>query len=131
MEKNTMSSHWVFSDCDEAVKTRLETYWSKKMPRLEKLLVHYRPDLREIRLTVYCHQQNPQRFWYEVRGVIHLPTGTLVAEGNDKEPEAAVDRVADTLAGEIKRHKEHVRKDYVFKRKSPDRGDISAAGPLP
>lgn len=125
-----MKSHWVFNGCDELVKTSLESYWSKKLARLEKLLVPYRPDLQDLRLTIYRHEQSPQRAWYEGRAVIHLPTGTLVAQSNDKEPQAVVDRLADTLAREIKRHKEHVRKDYVFKRKERARADLGAAGPL-
>src|SRR5262245_7404958 len=75
-----MSTHVVFNGCHDSIKEGLEEYWAKKMHRVEKLLVHYSPELREIRLTVYCHRQSPQREWYEARGVIHLPTGTLAAE---------------------------------------------------
>jgi RNA polymerase sigma factor (sigma-70 family) len=124
-----MSSHLVFNGVDDAVKARLEAYWAKKLPRLQKVLVPYRTDLQEIRLTVYRHQQGPQRSWYEVRGAIHLPTGTLAAQADDKDPQAALDRLTDALVTEIKRHKEHVRHDYVFKRKRRERADLSAAGP--
>ena len=41
-----MSSHLVLSGVDDAVKARLEKYWEKKLPRLEKLLVPYRTDLQ-------------------------------------------------------------------------------------
>jgi hypothetical protein len=78
-----MSTHLVFNGVNDAVKARLESYWAKKLPRLQRLLVPYRKELQEIRLTVYHHQQNSQHTWYEVRGVIHLPTGTLAAEAND------------------------------------------------
>jgi DNA-directed RNA polymerase specialized sigma24 family protein/ribosome-associated translation inhibitor RaiA len=125
-----MKLHMVLHGCDESMKARLESYWSKKLPRLEKLLVPYRPDLQDVRLTVHRHEQGPQRAWYEGRAVVHLPTGTLVAEANEKDPRAVVDRLADTLAREIKRHKERIRKDYVFKRKERARADLSAAGPL-
>ncbi len=46
-----MSSHRVFNGVDDAVKQSLESYWEKKLPRLEKLLVPNRADPREIRLT--------------------------------------------------------------------------------
>ena len=124
-----MSSHLVFNGVDDVVKARLETYWAKKLPRLQKLLVPYRTELQEIRLTVSRHPRNSHRSWYEVRAVIHLPTGTLAAEANDQDPQAALDRVADALVTEIKRHKERVRHDYIFKRKARDRADLSAAGP--
>ncbi|MDB5313761.1 MAG: hypothetical protein JWO38_7963 [Gemmataceae bacterium] len=125
-----MSSHVVVNECDDTVKGEVEAYWAKKLPRLHKLLVPYRPDLQEIRLTVSCHRQTSRRSWYEVRGVIHLPTGSLAAAADDEDPRAAVDRVADTLVAEIKRHKERVRKEYVYKRKTRSRDELSAAGPL-
>lgn len=125
-----MTLRLVLHGLDEPLTADLKSYWLKKQPRLEKLLVPYRPDLQDVRLTVHRHQQNPQRAWYEGRSVVHLPTGTLVAEANDEEPPPLLDRLADTLAREIKRHKERVRKDYVFKRKGRARADLSASGPL-
>jgi ribosome-associated translation inhibitor RaiA len=130
LKEMIMSSHLVLNGCDDAVKARLEAYWAKKLPRLQKFLVPYPADLQEISLTVSCHEQTSHRAWYEARAVIHLPTGTLAAEANDKEPQAVLDRIADTLASEIKRHKKRVRKDYVYKRKTRQRADLSAAGPL-
>ncbi len=115
-----MSKHLVFNRCAGPVKERLETYWAKKLPRLQKLLVHYGRDLQEIRLSVTCHQQSPQRLWYEARGVIELPTGTLAAGAENEMPEATLDAVTDALVAEIKRHKEHVRHENLYKRK--DRG---------
>lgn len=113
-----MSFHWVFNKCPSATKSELETYWEKKWPRLEKLLAHYSPELQDIRLTVTCHEQGPQRLWYDIHAVIHLPTGTLAAKSHDKDPRVALDEVVDLFAAEIKRHKERVRKDFIFKRKS-------------
>jgi RNA polymerase sigma factor (sigma-70 family) len=125
-----MSTHLVFNGIDTAEKARVQAYWEKKLPRLQKLLSHYRPDLIEIRLTVSHRGQGPKNAGYELRGVIHLPTGTLAAEADDEDPLVAVDRIADALVAEIKRHKERVRHDFVYKRKSRDRADLSAAGPM-
>jgi RNA polymerase sigma factor (sigma-70 family) len=122
-----MKMHWVFNDCGEADKARMESYWEKKAPRLRRLLTSYGPDLQDLRLTVYHH---PQRSWYEVRAVLHLPTGTLVAEETDKDPRAVLDRVADTLIREVKRHKERVRRDQAYRRKTRRQEALSAAGPL-
>ncbi len=124
-----MSSHLVLSGVDDAVKARLEKYWEKKLPRLQKLLVPYRTDLQEIRLTVSRHRRNPHGQWYEGRAVIHLPTGTLAAEANDKDPHVVLDLITDALVTEIKRHKERVRRDYLFKRKARNRADLSAPVP--
>jgi RNA polymerase sigma factor (sigma-70 family) len=125
-----MSTHLVFDGVDAHVKSRLKTYWAKKLARLKKLLVPYPPDLQEIRLTVSHHQPNSQRSFYEGRGIIPLPTGTLAAEANGGDPQTVLDGIADTLAAEVRRHKEKVRRDYIFKRKNRSRADLSAAGPL-
>jgi hypothetical protein len=77
-----MQIHWVFNDCAESVKRQMRAYWEKKLPRLEKLLQHFRPDLQYLGVTVYQHAQSPR---YEVRAVLHLPTATLVAEEEDKD----------------------------------------------
>jgi RNA polymerase sigma factor (sigma-70 family) len=125
-----MSSHLVLNGVDEAEKARLESYWAKKLPRLQKLLAPFRTDLREIRLTVGHHQQDSHRSWYEGRAVIPLPTGTLAANAENEDPIVVLDRVADALVTEIKRHKERVRRDYISRRKDRDRAGLSAAGPL-
>ena len=124
-----MSSHLVFNGVDDVIKQRLEAYWSKKLPRLEKLLAPYPADLREIRLTVSHHRHDPQHEFYEARGVVKLPTGTLAAEATDDDPQAVLDRIADKLVEEIRRHKDKARRDYVYKRKNRNRADLSAAGP--
>lgn len=125
-----MISHWVFNSVDDATKQRLQAYWAKKLPRLQKLLVRYPADLQELRLTISRHRHDSQNSWYEVRGVIHLPTGTLAAEAEGKDPQAALDRVADALVTEIRRHRDLVRNEYIYKRKARNRAELSAAGPL-
>ena len=97
-----MSRHLVFNSVDDVIKQRLEAYWSRKLPRLEKLLAPYPADLREIRLTVSHHRHDPQHRFYEVRGVVILPTGTLAAEATDDDPETVLDRIADKLVAEIR-----------------------------
>jgi len=122
-----MQTHWVFNDCGEALKGHIRGYWEKKQPRLEKLLQHFRPDLRFLGLTVYRHTQ-PSGF--EVRAALHLPTGTLVAEETEKDFAPALDRVADVLAREIKRHVERLRHDDLYRRKGRRRERLAAAGPF-
>src|SRR5689334_11081487 len=110
-----MSSHLVFNGVDDAAKADLEQYWTKKkLPRLNKPLVQYDPGRRDIWLTLYRRHHAPPRDWYEARAVIHLPTGTLAAEAEDKAAEAVLDQVTDALAARIERHVARVRKDHVF-----------------
>jgi RNA polymerase sigma factor (sigma-70 family) len=124
-----MSSHLVFNGVGDAVKGRIESYWARKRPRLEKLLAPYPEDVREIRLTISHHEHDPRHELYEARGVVILPTGTLAVEATDDDPQVVVDRIVDTLVAEIRRHKEKVRKDCVYKRRNRNREDLSAAGP--
>lgn len=95
-----MSSHLVLSGIDDAVKARLEKYWEEKLPRVQRLLLPYPTDLREIRLTV-SHHQDTHRSWYEGRAVIHLPTGTLAAEANDKDSQVVPPRAEDAGYGGV------------------------------
>src|SRR5438552_55432 len=53
---------------------------------------------------VDTRQEGPKGEWYEARAVLHLPTGTLAAEADDKDPEVVLDQVADTLVVKIERH---------------------------
>ncbi len=122
-----MHTHWVFNGCEERLKASLQAYWDKKQPRLEKLLRPFRPELRELRLTVYRHEQPPR---WEVRGVLHLPTGTLAAEETEADYKPVLDRVAYVLVREIKRHKERLRRDYVYRRKNRRREELIAVGPM-
>jgi ribosome-associated translation inhibitor RaiA len=122
-----MQTHWVFNDCAEGVKAPMRAYWEKKQPRLEKLLQPFRPDLQYLGLTIYRHTHPP---CFEVRAALHLPTGTLVAEQTDKDFPRALDRVADVLAREIKRHIERLRRDHLYRRKARRRERLAAAGPF-
>lgn len=125
-----MSQHTVFVGCEEQVRRSAESYWARKLPRIEKLLRLYRPDQQEIRLTVHAHARPHQKPFFEGRAVVHLPTGTVVAEDRDHDVQTLIDRLADTLVADLKRHQERVRRDYVYRRKQRARADLSAAGPL-
>jgi RNA polymerase sigma factor (sigma-70 family) len=128
-QDDSMSTHWSYCGCDEAVKNFLRVYWEKKWPRLEKLLADYSPDVQRIALTVHCHERNNGQAQYELRASIQLPTGTLASAVTENNPQVAIDRVADTLVTELRRHRAHVRKDHTYKRKTRRREDLSAAGP--
>jgi RNA polymerase sigma factor (sigma-70 family) len=125
-----MISHWVFEGVDDSLKPRLESSWEKELPRIQKLLKPYPPDLQEIRLTVIHHESKPQGSRYEVKAVLRVPTGTLVAGASGRDPEALLDHVADTLVWEIKRHKERARRDQSSEQKTRNRADLAAVLPL-
>jgi ribosomal subunit interface protein len=100
-------------------------YWEDKLPRLERLLKRFPDPLREMWLTVST-LSHPERF--ETKAVIRLPTGTLAAEEVSESWEESFDKVADELARQIKRHKEKLRGDWVYRRKRRRQEDFRLAG---
>ena len=122
-----MRTHWVFNGCDDTAKAQFQSQWEKKWPRIEKLIATYPPDLQGVVLTVHMHPHRPNRDRYDLKAVIPLSTGTLAAETTDQPPLAAVDLVADKIVAELKRHKDQVRKDYLFKRKTRRHAELTAA----
>jgi hypothetical protein len=64
---------------------------------------------------------------------LHLPTRTLVAEVVEREPNAALDKLCDVLAGEIKRHRDQLRHDWDYRRKGhgAEKNGALANGALP
>lgn len=121
-----MKTHWVFNHCKKE-KQRARAYWEKKARRLERLLANYSPELRQLRLTLYRHET---RHDWELRAVLHLPTGTLVTEEIRPTLEESIDRVADELARRIREHKSLVRKEHLRRRRRYRRQQLSAADPF-
>ena len=72
-----MTSHLVFNGVDDAVKARLETYWAKKLSRVQKLLVPYPADLQGLADRQPSRTERAAVSRYEVRAVVHLPTEWL------------------------------------------------------
>lgn len=107
-----MSDHMVFQDCPDWQKEAIRSYWQQKTPRIEKLLMRFPEDQRELRLTV---THKPKR--YDVHAVLLLPTASLAAEASSARDREAIDMVVDKLVAEVRRHKEAIRRDYLYHRK--------------
>ncbi len=122
-----MRTRWVYHDCDDLIKTEIEAYWSKKAPRLERLLTTFPEGLHELTISIYWHRA---RGGYEGRTVLQLPSHTLVASASDADHRSVVDRLVDLLATEIRRHRARLRNDWVYRRKNRRRDELAAAGPL-
>lgn len=112
-----MSDHIVFQDCPAWQKEAIRSYWLRKTPRIEKLLTRFPADQRELRLTV---THKPKR--YDVHAVLLLPTGSLVAEASAAVGRDAIDLVVDKLVVAVRRHREAVRRDYLYHRKQRRQG---------
>ncbi len=126
-----MSIHVVLEGLQEQpTRAELELYWHDKVERIRRLLKRYPEDLYELRLTVHASRKSDETRFYEARGVVRLPTGTLVCHREGKDVFALVDEIVDNLVRQVKRHRELVRKDYLYKRKNRARRDLAAAEPL-
>jgi ribosome-associated translation inhibitor RaiA len=108
-----MQVRWVFNRC-EGQKERAKSYWEEKQPRLERLLTRYQRDQQNLRLTLY---RRSDRDVWELRAVLHLPTGTLLATSAHDTLSEVIDTVLDELAGEIKRHNERLQKHCHYRRR--------------
>jgi DNA-directed RNA polymerase specialized sigma24 family protein/ribosome-associated translation inhibitor RaiA len=107
-----MSEHMIFQNCSPWQKDMIRSYWSQKLSRIERLLQHFPEDQRELRLTV---RRNHDRF--DVRAVLLLPTGTLVAKGSSQMDNDAIDAVVDRLTMELRKHRKYIRHDDSYRRK--------------
>jgi RNA polymerase sigma factor (sigma-70 family) len=107
-----MSDHMVFQDCPTWQKEAIKSYWQQKVSRIEKLLTRFPEDQRELRLTV---THKPKR--YDLHAVLLLPTGSLVAEASAPTDREAIDAVVNKLIGELRRHKELIRHEHLYRRK--------------
>jgi len=107
-----MSDHMVFQGCTEQEREGIRSYWQRKRPRLERLLTRFPEDQRELRLTV---THLPKR--HDLRAVLLLPTGSLAAEASSQSTWEAVDAVTDKLVGEIRRHRELIRHENLYRHK--------------
>lgn len=125
-----MKVHWAFRNCDETMKSSIQRVSEKKLHRLQRLLTRYRDDLCDLSMTIHRTPRQAGSSRFEVRTVLHLPTGTLVAEKIDDSWGEALDKGIDNLVGQLRRHKEQIRGDWVYRRKSRQREELSAAGPL-
>lgn len=122
-----MTEHIIFYDCSETEKAKIRDYWQRKKPRVEKLLKTFPADLWHLRLTI----NNGKQGW-QAQAVLSLPTGTLIARTKpyQKNYQQAIEVLVDQLVSEIRRHKEKLHRDEVYRRKNRQASDFAAAAPF-
>ncbi len=123
-----MKTHWTFQGCDDQSKAEIQAYWAKKTPRLERMLARFPAERRDLSLYVRWH---PSLERYEGRVILHLPTGTLIAEESEAGLRPLLDRLADFVVASVKRHKERLRRDWSFRRRGRRGDEVLAFGLAP
>lgn len=105
-----------FSHIQASVKEAVEAVVARHLQKLEKLLKRYAPDLVQLHGDL---QQRPRQEDYNFSINLALPTGTLHASAIAPDAAASVRAAFSELEGQLKKHKEKLRKDYEWKRKRP------------
>jgi ribosomal subunit interface protein len=105
-----------FSHIQTSVKEAVEAVVARHLQKLEKLLKRYAPDLVQLHGDL---QQRPRQEDYNFSLNLALPTGTLHASAIAPDAAASVRAAFSELEGQLKKHKEKLRKDYEWKRKRP------------
>jgi len=121
-----MKVRWVCND-GEQTKEVARTWWDRKAGRLERLLDRFDPDLCEAHLTL-AHYASTDT--YELRGVLRLPAATLVSEKKGTSVEDVVEQVVDTLAREVKKHKQVLSKEKIHQRRRERQRNLVVANDL-
>ncbi|PMB51974.1 integrase [Fischerella thermalis CCMEE 5201] len=119
-----MVQHLIFHNCPDTVKEGIRNYWSRKQPRIARLLQTFPEEQRHLRLMV---DHNPDG--YQARAVLMLPTQVLVAQSKTRQDvyQAAIDEAVDILAEEIRRHKDKLRRDRTHRKKQQQQTDVATA----
>jgi ribosomal subunit interface protein len=99
-------------DMREPIQTGIRPHLTK----LEKLLKSYSPDLVQLHATL-AKQARKEEYNFTLN--LTLPTGTLHCVGTGSDIRASLKAAFSELDGQIKKHKDHVRHDYEWKRKRP------------
>jgi ribosome-associated translation inhibitor RaiA len=99
-------------DSREAVETDAAPHLAK----LGKLLKSYSPDLVQLHGAM---SKSARKEEYSFVLNLNLPTGTMHSVGTSGDLRSTVKVAFSELESQLKKHKEHVRHDYEWKRKRP------------
>lgn len=109
-----MQTNWVFRRCPAWVRRTMDEYWASRQMRIERLLTHVRPQLRELQIAVDRHDH--PRSW-EAHAVLRLPTATIRVQASADDHLAVLDQLEDELFIRLNRHVERLRGDWKWKRR--------------
>ena len=111
---------------DVDVSQIIEADAARHTSKIEKLLSSYSPDLVQLHATL---SRQARRAEYNVVLNLTLPTGTLHCIGSGADIRTGLKDAFSELESQLKKHKEHLRHDYEWKRKRrKDTADRYAEG---
>jgi ribosome-associated translation inhibitor RaiA len=112
----------------EEMRQAIEDEVERLIPKVQKLLKHYAPDLVQLH---GLFEKQPRKGLYGFSLNLSLPTGTLHATSSATDGRVSVRQSFTEMEGQLKKHQARVRKDYEWKRKRGRRAastkEVSAA----
>lgn len=94
----------------------VETGAAPHLAKLGKLLESYAPDAVQLHGAISKLARKEE---YNFTLNLSLPTGAMHCVGTGSDARASVKEAFTELVTQIKKHKEHLRHDYEWKRKRP------------
>jgi ribosome-associated translation inhibitor RaiA len=92
----------------------VEEEFNRHTEKLNRLLSHYDPDLVLLHGSL---EKTPRRNEFNFSLNLNLPTGNLHATGTAPEVPASAKAAFVEIEGQVKKHQQKLRKDYIWKRK--------------
>lgn len=103
-----------YKDKDVEVHRAVEAEVVRHLPKLQKLLKSYSPDLVQLHGAIEKH---PRKIEFGFSLNLSLPTGVLHADGLGPDPRRSVKVAFNDLVTQFKKHQSKLRRDYIWKRK--------------
>lgn len=117
--------HWTFRNCD-AKKEEARTYLNSKVRRVIRRLARLGAEDARLELTLYFHSGRDS---FELRAVLRLPAGTLVASEEQRDLRYVIDEVVDELTRQLRKHKARMRREHVTRRRREREQELATATP--
>lgn len=105
----------TYSQIDTEVRASIEQEFERHISKLNRLLERYAPDLVQLHASA---EKIPRKAKYSFSLNLILPTGTLHAIGTGVDVRAGAKVAFAEIEGQVKKHQQKLRKDYLWKRKS-------------
>jgi ribosome-associated translation inhibitor RaiA len=104
----------TYSHIAAGLRESIEVEFTRHVDKLNRLLKKYPPDLVELHSSV---DRTPHKAEFCFSLHLTLPTGVLHATGLGSEVRAAAKAAFAEIEGQVKKHQQKLRRDYVWKRK--------------
>jgi ribosome-associated translation inhibitor RaiA len=104
----------TYSNVEAEYRKAIEGDFERHTEKLNRFLKHYDPDSVELHSSL---EKLPRKSEFSFSLNLILPTGTLHATGVGVNVPASAKAAFAEIEGQVKKHQQKVRKDYVWKRK--------------